>query len=83
MIAKTKRNIKPGYEYDQLFPASENNSETIRRNANVYHTVQFIPKVVQETLPQTTKIAQRLKGNTVYDTCKNIWHFVYQHINYK
>jgi len=83
MIAKTKRHIKPGYEYDQLFPASVNNNETIRRNANVYHTVQFIPKVVQETLPQTKKIAQRLKGNTVYDTCKNIWHFVYQHINYK
>lgn len=83
MIAKAKRHIKPGLEYDQLFPASENNNETIRRNANVYHTVQFIPKVVQETLPQTKKIAQRLKGNTVYDTCKNIWHFVYQHINYK
>ena len=83
MIAKTKRNIKPGYEYDLLFPASENNNETIKRNANVYHTVQFIPKVVQETLPQTKKIAERLKGNTVYDTCKNIWHFVYHHINYK
>lgn len=83
MIAKTKRHIKPGYEYDQLFPASENNHETVRRNANVYHTVQFIPKVVQETLLQTKKIAQRLKGNSVFDTCKNIWHFVYEHINYK
>jgi len=83
MIAKTKRHIKPGYEYDHLFPVSENDNKTIRKNANVYHTVEFIPKVVQETLFQTKKIAQRLKGNSVYDTCKNIWHFVYQHINYK
>jgi hypothetical protein len=83
MEAKKKRHIKPGLEYDTLFPRSENDNKTIRRNANVYHTVSFIPKVVQETLAQTKAIAQKLKANSTYDTCKNIWHFVYQHINYK
>ncbi len=83
MEARKKRNIKPGLEYDHLFPRSENDTSTIRKNANVYHTVDFIPKVVQETLDQTKQIAQRLKGSSVYETCKNIWHFVYQHINYK
>jgi hypothetical protein len=83
MEAKKKRHIKPGYEYDHLFPKPENDNKTIRRNANVYHTVSFIPKCVQETIEQTKLIAQKLKGRTIYDTCSNIWHFVYKHINYK
>jgi len=83
MEATKKRNIKSGTEYDKLFPKSEGDNKTIRRNANVSHTVSFIPKVVSETLNQTEAIARRLKGNSVYETCSNIWHFVYQHINYK
>lgn len=83
MEARKKRNIKDGFEYDSLFPQAEKDNKTIRRNANVYHTVSFIPKVVQETLGQTKGIARRLKSNSIYDTCKNIWHFIYQHINYK
>ncbi len=83
MEATKNRNIKSGKEYDHLFPGAEGNDKTIRRNANVTHTVAFIPKVVHETLNQTKGIAKRLKGNSVYETCSNIWHFVYQHINYK
>jgi hypothetical protein len=83
MEARKKRYIKPGKEYDHLFPQSEGNNKTIRRDANVDHTVAFIPKVVSETLYQTKDIAKRLKGSNVYDTCSNIWHFVYGHINYK
>jgi hypothetical protein len=83
MEAKKKRNIKSGVEYDNLFPRSENDNKTIRRNANVYHTVDFIPKVVKETLEQTKSISKILKGTTTYETCSNIWHFIYGHINYK
>src|SRR6266498_2362858 len=83
MEARRTRNIKPGDEYDRLFPRSENDTEIIRHNANVYDTVSFIPKVVHETLDQTKAIARRLKGNSVYETCSNIWHFVDGHINYK
>lgn len=83
MEAKKKRNIRPGNEYDHLFPSSQNDNKTIRRNANLDHTLDFIPKVVHETLDQTKLIAQRLKGRTNYETCKNIWHFIYGHINYK
>ena len=66
MEAKKKRNIKGGNEYDHLFPRSENDNKTIRRNANVYHTVDFIPKVVKETLEQTKSISKILKGTTTY-----------------
>ncbi len=83
MEATRKRNIKNGREYDPMFPEAEGNNSTIRSNANVYHTVAFIPKVVQETLHQTKQLSQQLNRNNIYETCKNIWQFVYEHINYK
>ncbi len=83
MEATRKRNIKNGREFDPMFPEAEGNNSTIRSNANVYHTVAFIPKVVQETLYQTKQLSQQLNRNNIYETCKNIWQFVYEHINYK
>jgi hypothetical protein len=83
MEATRKRNIKNGSEYDRLFPNSEGDNKTIRKNANVSDTVAFIPKVVHETLDQTKAVARLLNGKSVYETCANTWHFVYQHINYK
>jgi hypothetical protein len=83
MEARKKRNINPGNEFDPLFPKSEGVSKTIRRNADVSDTVAFIPKAVHETLNQTEAISRKLKGSNVYETCSRIWHFVYQHIDYK
>jgi hypothetical protein len=83
MEAGHKRNIQSGEQYTHLFPKAEGANKTIRKNADVTHTVAFIPKVVSETLHHTKEIAQRLKGTNTYETCSNIWHFVYQHIAYK
>jgi hypothetical protein len=83
MEARNKRYIKTGSAYDHLFPKSEGSNKTIKGNADVNDTVAFIPKVVHETLDQTKPISKKLKGVNVYDTCSNIWHFVYGHINYK
>ena len=83
MEANQKRNIQSGERYSHLFPVAINTTATIRKDANVYHTVAFIPTVVQETLSHTKKIAATLKGNCIYETCSNIWQFVYKHIAYK
>lgn len=83
MEAGRKRNIQSGEGYTDLFPKAEGENKTIRKNADVTHTVAFVPKVVNETLYQTKGISQRLKANNTYETCKNIWHFVYQHIAYR
>ena len=83
MEATKKRKIKSGEEYDHLFPKPLFLDPTIKKGATVHDTVRFIPKVVRETLFQTAKIAPLLKGNNLYDTCKNIWDFVYTHIAYK
>ena len=83
MEATKKRKIKSGEEYDHLFPKPLFLDPTIKKGATVTDTVRFIPQVVRETLFQTAKIAPLLKGKNVYDTCRNIWEFVYQHIAYK
>lgn len=83
METTKKRKIKSGEEFDHLFPKPLFLDPTIKKGATVYDTVRFIPQVVQETLFQTSKLATLLKGRNVYETCKNIWGFVYTHIAYK
>ena len=83
MEANKKRKIKSGGEFDHLFPKPLFLDPTIKKGATVNDAVRFIPQVVRETLFQTAKLAPLLKGNNVYETCKNIWEFVYTHIAYK
>ncbi|MBI4945310.1 MAG: hypothetical protein HY840_02780 [Bacteroidetes bacterium] len=82
MEALKHRKIKSGAQYEHLFPSANLKDETVKKGASVYDTVKFIPKVVRETLPQTEGISKMLRGNTLSETCKNIWDFVYHHINY-
>ena len=70
-------------EFDHLFPDAAVDTHTILRHAGVNDTVDYIPKVISKTLGQTKQIAKRLKGNNDYDTCRNIWQFVYGHIAYR
>jgi len=83
MEATKKRKIRSGEEFDHLFPKPLFLDPTIKKGATVDDTVRFIPQVVRETLFQTAKLAPLLKGKNVYETCKNIWDFVYNHIAYK
>jgi hypothetical protein len=82
MEAKVKRKVADGSQYNSFFPKAQLTEQTVKRNANVAHTVAFIPKVVKLTQWHTAKIAQQLKGKDVHETCSNIWEFVYQHIAY-
>lgn len=83
MEATKKRKIKSGEEFEHLFPKPLFLDPTIKKGATVNDTVRFIPQVVQETLFQTEKLAPLLKGKNVYETCRNIWDFVFTHIAYK
>ncbi|MDI1355331.1 MAG: hypothetical protein PSX36_10455 [bacterium] len=83
MEANKKRKIKSGEEFNHFFPKPMFLDPTIKKGATVNDTVRFIPQVVRETLFQTSKLAPLLKGSNVYETCKNIWDFVYTHIAYK
>lgn len=83
MQALRKRQIKSGLTYDALFPPAIGENQTILVNAGVDDSVALIPKVVKNTLSQTSGIAQKLQGANLLETCKNIWEFVYGHIAYE
>ena len=82
MEANHKRQIKSGAEFNHLFPKPIGEEVEIKRDADVSATVAFIPQVILETLGDTSRIAKLLKGDTLNETCENIWHFVYNHIQY-
>jgi hypothetical protein len=75
--------VKNGAEYDSLFPRAMLTTIVKKEGATVSDTIKFIPNVVGDTLFHTSRIAKILKGRTVYESCKNIWQFVYDHIAYK
>jgi hypothetical protein len=82
-VETTRRRVKDGRAYDALFPKATGTTQTIKRDAQVSHTVNFIPKVVKNTLDHTVQLIPVVKGKTLYDTCHKIWDFVYDHISYE
>lgn len=78
-----KRPIGSGKEYDHLFPSPSDQDITIKKSGDVEDTMKLIQRTVPKTLWHTEKIARKLKGRTLDETCSNIWHFVYGHIQYK
>lgn len=81
--ASKLRILKSGREYDSLFEKAPGQFYTVKKDAGLSDTIDLIPKVVRKTYPQTFKISQKLKGSNIFQTCKNIWHFVYEHIQYR
>lgn len=83
MQAATNRQVHDGSQYAHLFPVASGVIKTIKQDATVGDTLSFIQKIVPKTLHQTREISSVLKGLNTYDTCRNIWHFVYRHIRYR
>jgi hypothetical protein len=83
MEARSQREVKNGSGYGSLFPPPDATDITVKKSADVEDTLALIQQTVPQTLWQTKKIAQKLKGKTLDETCSNIWHFVYDHIKYK
>jgi hypothetical protein len=83
MVADRKRKLKDGAAYDHLFPPPVDTDTVILKSADVEDTMKLIRQALPKTLWQTKKIAKVLKGKTLDETCSNIWHFVYEHIQYR
>lgn len=75
--------VKSGAEYDHLFPKALMTTVVTKKGATVADTIKLIPKIVNETKWQAEKFAAFIKGNTLEETCRNIWDFVYNHIAYR
>lgn len=77
------RASRDGKAFEELLPAPSWSEEIVKRNGSVNDTVEEMEKIINHYAWQTAKIAPALKGKTLYDTCKNVWDFLYTHIKYR
>lgn len=83
LVAKSKRVIKPLTKYYSLIPKPERTDPIVNRDGSVDVTVEWCDKIVKETIADTQKLAPLLKGSSIEKTCKNIFNFIYDHIQYE
>ena len=83
LVAVGVRSISSGLQFEGLFPSPDNVRDVLLPNGDVDETVQFMADYIIKYAPDTSKIAELLKGKTLKETCNNVWNFVYRHIQYK
>ncbi len=85
MQAQVKRHIRSGDEFSHLIPQPISKDTVVvgSGKAQLKDTLNLMKQMIQETLSDTTLLSKKLKGNKVLDTCRNIWQFIYGHIQYK
>lgn len=86
------RNIRSGKEWEAYWPLDQlkgtdpwmtQKNERIAVGKATDQTVEHMLGIVQDTLWQTQKIAQALKGNSLEATLRNIYDYFYQYYQYK
>jgi hypothetical protein len=84
LVASGKRSIRSGAEYAQYFDLSgvAGNEITLVDDGDVTDTIARMKKIVRDTLTQTKRIAQRLKGVNREATARNVWNFLYNNVQY-
>ena len=82
-ITSGQRRIRDGKQYDRYFPKPDERDRIIIKDGEVSDTVELMEKVVHKYLTDTARIAPVLRRNTLEETCKSIYDFVYNHIQYK
>jgi len=84
LAARGPRRIGSGAEYEKYFDKGQVKGDEVQlKDGDVYDTLDLMHKIVGETLGQTRAIAAKLKGGTRIETCRNIWNFLYNNIQYK
>lgn len=85
LTARKPRQIADGKAFDKFFDMTsvQGNEVELMKDGSVYDTLREMKKIVRETLRQTKAIARHLKGSSVEATSRNIWNFVYGHIQYR
>lgn len=86
LTAAAKRKIGPKSDYQHLIaPVSSlnRNDSMLTRNGSVDDTVRYMIQKANATKADTERLAQALKGNTLDETLRNIWNFVFKYIKYE
>lgn len=83
MESSRKRVLKPGHQYDALFPAITGKDPIVARGVGVDYSVALVERVAREYVGDIVLLAPKLTGRNLRETLEKIWHFVYDHIQYE
>lgn len=83
ITASHQRKIKSGAQFDKYFGAPKGLDPIVNKDASTLETVDIIAGLVPKVAYQTKSLAPVLKGSSLKQTCKNIFDFCYNHIQYK
>ncbi len=72
-----------GAQYNHLFDKADARDTVVMDNGEVTDTLKIIEEVVWKYINDTKAIAAKLKADRLEDTLRNIWEFLYYHIQYK
>jgi hypothetical protein len=81
-VASQKRQIKSGSEFNALFGAPLYTDPVLHGKMDVDKTLELMAQTVRMHKHEVEKIAEHLYNPDVYEFSKNIWNFVYNHIQY-
>jgi hypothetical protein len=82
MESTALRHIRPKREIQHLFLPPNGQDILVKKGAELEDTMSLMVEKIPQSLNQTVKLAQQLKGKTLMQTCKNIWHFVAGYVKY-
>lgn len=77
------RASRDGKEFEGILPVPSWSEDIVKPNGTVTDTVAEMKKVIRKYAWQTEKLAPLLKGKDTYQTCQNIWNFLFLHTKYK
>ncbi len=84
-LAKTKRKIADGSNFDKYFAPSTGITKLVHPDASVYDTLSLMQHIITHTLAQTKAITKYLESisTTDADFLKNLFNFLYKYIDYE
>ncbi len=83
LVASGTRNIRAGKEYDKYFVPPKHDDKYLSYAGSTGDTVEFMSDIIKNTLADTRQIAGMLKGRDLNSTLRNIFNFIFTHIQYK
>ena len=83
LITSGYRPIRNGDRFNHLFPVPDDKDKIIIRDGDVDETVELMKSVVWKYKDDTSGLAPLLKGDSLKETCENIWNFLCNHIQYR
>jgi hypothetical protein len=86
LVATGRRSIRSGSEYNRYFDMSGlvgTDPIIAGPKSDNYDTLREMTSMSKEFTYQTEKISNKLKGSSLEETLRNIWSFLYNHVQYK